>query len=224
TRGSIHALVGENGAGKSTMLGMLGGRLRADEGTILMDGEPLTAATPQSRRRHGIATVYQELTIVPHLSAVENVFLGAPLSRAGVARFGAMRTRFDELCRQFGVSIPAEAPAGMLSVAHQQLLEIRRGISTRARLLLLDEPTAALAEHERESLYRVIAHLVAGGLTIVFVSHNLDEVLRLSDDISVMRDGRLVAAAPAVQWCRESLISAMIGRGVAVADRRELPP
>lgn len=223
TRGTVHALVGQNGAGKSTMLGMLGGRLRSDEGEILLDGERMAAATPQSRRRHGISTVYQELTIVPEMSALENVFLGSPISRFGVTDFARMRERFAELCALFEVEIPAKAPGGSLSVAQQQIVEIMRGVGSEARVLLLDEPTAALAEHERESLYRIIARLVESGVTIVFVSHNLEEVLRLSDAVTVMRDGGLVETRPVGEWDRKSLIAAMVGREVSVVDRRELP-
>jgi ribose transport system ATP-binding protein/rhamnose transport system ATP-binding protein len=221
--GTVHALVGQNGAGKSTMLGMLGGRLRADEGAIRLDGERMSAATPQSRRQHGIFTVYQELTIVPEMSALENVFLGSPVSRFGLTSFSLMRERFAALCAQFEVDIPADAPGGTLSVAQQQVVEIMRGVGSDARVLLLDEPTAALAEHERESLYGIIGRLVESGVTIVFVSHNLDEVLRLSDTVTVMRDGRHVETRPAREWDRRSLIAAMVGRQVSVVDRRELP-
>lgn len=221
--GTVHALVGQNGAGKSTMLGMLGGRLRADEGEVVLDGVTMATASPESRRLHGIYTVYQELTIVPDMSALENVFLGAWKTRRGRIDMKAMRKRYTELCVLFDVDIPHHMPGRQLSVAHQQIIEIMRAVGSDARVLLLDEPTASLAEHEREVFGSVVSRLVASGVTIVIVSHNLDEVLRMSDVITVMRDGGLVATRPKQEWDRASLIAGMVGRDVSVVDRRSLP-
>ena len=218
-RGTIHALVGENGAGKSTVLGMIGGRLRADTGSIAVFGEPIIEASPHESRRRGLVTVYQELTMVPHFNAVDNVFLGQLHHAAGVVRDREMRARFAELCREFNISIPWDVPAARLSVSQQQVVEILRGVQSGARVLLLDEPTAALAEREREGLHRLLKNLRERGTTIVIVSHNLEEVLDLSDDITVMRDGLVVRSAPRAEWDRPELVRAMVGRDVIIERR-----
>jgi ribose transport system ATP-binding protein/rhamnose transport system ATP-binding protein len=218
--GTVHALVGENGAGKSTLLGMISGRLSADEGEVAVFGERLTGGRPREGRDKGLVAVYQELTMVPALSAEANVFLGQTTSRRGVLDAKAMRDRFVQMCQDFDVSIPPAAPARTLSISQQQILEIMRGVQARGRVLMLDEPSAALAEHERDTLYRVLDRLRAAGTTIVFVSHNLEEVLRLSDTITVLRDGRLVRTGPRSEWDRQSIIRAMVGREVEVDVRR----
>ncbi|MFE7974060.1 sugar ABC transporter ATP-binding protein [Streptomyces shenzhenensis] len=217
--GTVHALVGENGAGKSTLLGMISGRLAADTGTVDVFGSPLGAGGPRRARGLGLVAVYQELTMVPALSAEANVFLGGTLSRRGFLARREMRRRYLQMCADFEVSIPPDVPVRTLSVSQQQILEIMRGVQTDGRILLLDEPSAALAEHERDILYRVLDRLRAQGTTIVFVSHNLDEVLRLSDSISVLRNGRLVRTGPRAQWNRQELIRAMVGREIEVTAR-----
>ncbi len=227
TSGSIHALVGENGAGKSTLLGMISGRLPASSGQVTVFGNPLRGATPRDVRELGLAAVYQELTMVPALDAVANVFLGQPLHRGGLLDTTGMRARYAELCAQFGVSIPAGIPARELSVSSQQVLEIMRGVQAQSRVLMLDEPSAALAEAERDMLYRILNQLKESGTTIIFVSHNLEEVLALSDHITVLREGAVVRTAPRRQWDRQKLIRAMVGRDVAVnvrSSRRPLGP
>jgi ABC-type sugar transport system ATPase subunit len=216
--GSIHALVGENGAGKSTLLGIVSGRVVPDQGVVEFFGHPLRAGRPRDLKTLGLATIYQELTMYPSLSAMENVFAGQVPSSRGVVNTRYMRQRYDELCRQFEVEIPADTAVRNLSVSSQQMIEIMRGVQSAARVVLLDEPSAALAEHERETLHRVLRDLAAAGTTVVFVSHNLDEVLELSDTISVMRDGNLVSTQPSVDWSKQELIKAMIGRELIVSE------
>ncbi|MFD3482895.1 sugar ABC transporter ATP-binding protein [Streptomyces sp. NPDC058665] len=217
--GTVHALVGENGAGKSTLLGMISGRLAADIGTVDVFSTPLDAGGPRKARGLGLVTVYQELTMIPALSAEANVFLGGNLSRRGLLSHREMRRRYLRMCEDFEVDIPPEALARTLSVSQQQILEIMRGVQADGRILLLDEPSAALAEHERDILYRVLDRLRSQGTTIVFVSHNLEEVLRLSDSISVLRNGQLVESAPRERWNRQALIRAMVGREIEVTAR-----
>lgn len=221
--GTVHALVGENGAGKSTLLGMISGRMASDTGTIEVFGQELHGGRPREARGLGLVAVYQELMMVPMLSAVANVFLGQTRTRSGVLAREQMRRRFIELCEFFEADIDPAATAADLSVSQQQILEIMRGVESGARVLLLDEPTAALAERERDALYRVINRLRDQGTTIVIVSHNLDEVLAMSDDISVLCDGQLSRSAPRREWDKQMLIRAMVGREVEVLAERGKP-
>jgi ribose transport system ATP-binding protein/rhamnose transport system ATP-binding protein len=221
--GTVHALVGENGAGKSTVLGMLTGRVSADEGSVEIFGARLTGGDPRESRGQGLAAVYQELTLVPALSAAANVFLGDPITSRGLLGERAMRARFVELCRDFDITIAPDTPARDLSISQQQFVEIMRGVRADSRVLLLDEPSAALAEAERETLYRILDRLRSRGTTIVFVSHNLDEVLALSDGVTVLRDGEVIDSRRRADWTKESLIRAMVGRDVVLERRTDEP-
>jgi ABC-type sugar transport system ATPase subunit len=218
--GEVHALVGENGAGKSTCLGVLAGRVVPDDGETTLFGEAFAPGDPRGARRAGVATIYQELTIVPALSSQGNVFLGQDLSRSGLIREREMRERFTGLCEQIGVRVPADVPAGSLSIADQQVVEIMRALVGRPRVILFDEPTAALAAREREALYGVIRGLRADGVTIVFVSHNLDEVLDIADHVTVFRSGKLSASRPVGEWTKQELVRAMVGRDLERARGR----
>ena len=171
--GCVHAFVGENGAGKSTLLGMLAGRIDLTEGEVEVFGQGLQTGHVRLSRAAGIVAIYQELTIVPYLSACANVFLGQTRSRFGFLSERAMHNRFNELCRRLEVAIPANIPAGELSVADQQIIEILRALQSEARILLLDEPTSALAPPEREALFGRIRELRASGVTVILVSHSL---------------------------------------------------
>lgn len=217
-RGTIHALVGENGAGKSTLLGVMSGRVVADRGTVEILGSPSPGGDPRKARTLGLVTVYQELTMVPTLTAAQNVFLGQAWTRGGFLRTSAMRTRFAELCEEFDLVIPPDTVTSHLSVSHQQVLEILRGVQANAQVVLLDEPTATLAEHERASLYRILHQLRDRGITIVLVSHNLQEVFELSDRITVMRNGEVIQTNRTKEWTRPSLIEAMVGRSVTAIE------
>jgi ABC-type sugar transport system ATPase subunit len=210
--GTVHALIGENGAGKSTALGAIAGRMAIDAGSVEVGGEELDSGDLRAARRAGVAAIYQELTIVPGLGAAANVFLGQPLARAGFLSKREMRRRYEELCEEIGVvRVPKTALAGTLSVAEQQMLEIMRALVLDTRVILFDEPSAPLAIPEREALYRVIEGLKRRGITIVFVSHNLGEVERLSDRITVFRDGRKVATAERAEKTQAELIGRMLG-------------
>jgi rhamnose transport system ATP-binding protein len=222
--GEIHALVGENGAGKSTLLGILSGRIAATAGEVRVFGEPLQAGDPRAARQAGIATIYQELTMIPALSALANVFLGQELSRGGALSEREMHVRYRGLCEEFGVSVPPDRPARTLTVAQQQALEIMRGLNARSRILLFDEPTAALSERERDALFRLVNHLKVQGITIVFVSHNLDEVLQISDTVTVLREGRLVASRAKGEWTKRDLVRAMLGKEVEFQTQRAAAP
>jgi ABC-type sugar transport system ATPase subunit len=222
--GEVHALVGENGAGKSTLLKVLTGAHAATEGTVELFGQEVALDSPKAARALGIAAVYQELTLIGAMSALANVFLGQPLRRGPLEDRAAMSARYEELAGRMGVSIPATARADTLSVAQQQALEIMRAIQADARILVLDEPTASLAVHEREALYRNIRALAEREVTVVFVSHDLGEVLSLSDTVTVFRDGRRVATRAAASWTRRTLVEAMFGdRVVTRTERKRVP-
>jgi ABC-type sugar transport system ATPase subunit len=209
---SVHALVGENGAGKSTALGVCAGRVVPDSGTVEVFGQPVRLGAPRAARAGGIAAIYQELTIVPALSAEANVFLGQPLARAGLLAESAMRTSYLALCESVGVTpLPPKTAAGRCSVAEQQLLEILRALVTDARIILFDEPTASLALSERDALMRLIRDLREGGITVVLVSHNLEEVMGISDEISVFRSGLLQASKRTGSWTKPRLVQSMLG-------------
>jgi ABC-type sugar transport system ATPase subunit len=216
--GTVHALIGENGAGKSTALGAIAGRMTIDSGSVQVGGEVLESGDLRAARRAGVAAIYQELTIVPGLSAASNVFLGQPLARLGFLSKREMRKRYEELCDQIGVArVPKTTLAGTLSVAEQQMLEIMRALVVDTRVILFDEPSAPLAIPEREALYRVIEGLKRRGITIVFVSHNLAEVMHLSDRITVFRDGHKVATAVRDEKSQPELIGQMLGEEKSAA-------
>jgi rhamnose transport system ATP-binding protein len=214
TGGEIHALVGENGAGKSTFIKMLSGAVAPDSGEILLDGRPVPAADPLAARDRGISTVHQEFTLVRELSVAENIFLGRERGRL-VLRTSEMRQAAGALLDSLGVHIDPATSARSLSVAHQQMVEIARALSTDARVLILDEPSAALTDVEVGILFEALRRLRAQGLAILYVSHRLDEIFALADRATVLRDGRLVQSAPIASWSRETLIRAMVGRDVS---------
>lgn len=211
TPGTIHALVGENGAGKSTCLGMAAGRIAPSSGSILVAGQPLTVGSPRAAKALGVHAIYQELTIVPALSPEANVFLGRPLANKGWLQEPQMRSEYERLCSLLGVSPAVSKRSGSLSVADQQVIEIMRALVSEASAILLDEPTASLAHAERESLYLTLHQLRDQGLALSLVSHNLDEVLEHSDDITVFRDGEVVERRPAAAWTKRELVGAMLG-------------
>jgi ABC-type sugar transport system ATPase subunit len=209
-RGAVHALVGENGAGKSTCLGLAAGRLPPSSGHVLVAGERLSGNPLRESRRRGVRAIYQELTVLPALSPQANVFLGQETARGGWLRERQMRQNYESLCEQMGVRPIASTRTSHLSVAEQQMLEILRAVAFDASAILFDEPTAALAHAERESLFRAIADLARKGVAIAIVTHNLEEVLDRSDVVTVMRDGAVVDTRPTAEWSKGELVGAML--------------
>jgi ribose transport system ATP-binding protein len=210
-RGEVHGLVGENGAGKSTLIKHLTGLYTPDSGSIELFGRPLGNADARTLQRAGIGVIYQERAILPELTAAANVFLGKPKTWGPFLDHRATTERFRELADRLGVALDPDARAGSLSVAGQQLLEIMRALEAEHRILIMDEPATSLGEAERERLYGIVAGLRQQGLSIVFISHDLDDVLRLCDRVSVMRDGALVATKPVADWSKTSMVAAMLG-------------
>jgi ABC-type sugar transport system ATPase subunit len=210
--GEVHGLVGANGAGKSTLMNILTGAVRADSGAILLGGKEIRLNSPRDGIDCGIAYIRQELATVSKMSVLSNVFLGHPFRKAGLLDMRAMERRFKEISDAFELRIPPRTPAGTLSVANRQKVEIIKAMHAGGRILIMDEPTAALDPADREVLYKLIGRLAAAGSATVFISHDLNEVLKVCNRVSVMRDGALVATGHVQQWTTEGLVAAMLGK------------
>ena len=214
--GEAHALVGENGAGKSTLVRILAGAHAPDEGALTLDGRPLTLAGPADARDAGIAVIYQEPTLFPDLSVAENIFMGRqPLRSLRRIDTAAMRRRAAELFTRLGVHLDPDRPARGLSIADQQIVEIAKALSFDARVLVMDEPTAALSGVEVERLFAVARSLRDGGAAVLFISHRFDEVFALCQRITVMRDGRWVSTDRTDDVTVDQVIRRMVGREVS---------
>jgi ABC-type sugar transport system ATPase subunit len=212
--GRGHALVGENGAGKSTLIKVMAGIVRPDEGSILVEGEEVQLRSPAEARQRGISLVPQELSLVGGLSVAENIFMGQlPRSGPRVDR-GALRRNAEAALERLGIGIHPFSRLGTHPPAVQQLVMIARGIALRGRLFILDEPTAALADREIERLFAVITELKAGGAGVVYVSHRLEELEHVADEVTVLRDGRVVDRALTAETSEDALVRSMIGRPV----------
>jgi ABC-type sugar transport system ATPase subunit len=224
TAGEVHALVGENGAGKSTLIKIFGGVQRADRGEIRVDGRPAHFRSPAAAFAAGIATIQQELRVVPALSVAENVMLGHLPSRGPVVDERRLRQRAGEALERLRVALDLDAPVTQLTFAERQAVTIARALSRDARVLILDEPTAALEEREVESLFQVIGRLRAEGVAILYVSHRLEEIARIADRCSVMRDGRVVAEMRRGAFVVDDLVRHMLGRELEPASHAAASP
>lgn len=221
--GMIHALVGQNGAGKSTCLGLIAGRITPTTGKIqILDREFTSGLDTRSAATAGVAAVYQELSLFTEMTAIENVFIGRLGHAASLANLKRFEPEYLELCHALGVHIAPRSIVRTLSVAKQQMLEIMRGLALESQVLLLDEPTAVLAPAERESLFATMRDLRDRGVTIIFVSHYLDEVLAVSDTVTVFRNGALIEKAPVARWSEPSLVQHMLGEEAAQLEQAEL--
>lgn len=212
--GSVHTLVGENGAGKSTLGKVVGGVIAPDHGTMLLRGKPVRFRSPREALLHGIATIAQEMAIVPELTAAQNVYLGVEPHSSGFVRRRELRRRYRELCSMVGFGVSEDAIAGSLRTADRQKIEILRAIARDAELIVLDEPSAALGRDEIAHLHETIRSLRARGRTIVLVSHFLGEVLDVADTVTVLRDGHVVRTSRATEESEATLVEAMLGRSL----------
>ncbi len=214
--GEIHALVGENGAGKSTLVSIITGIRNADSGTVELDGRPVRFKSPIEARAAGIAAVYQDPHLFPHLTVAENVLMGQLPRRGPFVDHRAMNARAEELLGQLGYSTDVEQTVAGLTVAEAQFVEIARAISSDLGVLILDEPTSALTPNESERLYDVVHRLQEQGTTIVWISHRMEEVRALADTMTVLRDGTHVRTAPSDDLDDDELIRLMVGRSVTI--------
>ena len=224
--GEVHALMGENGAGKSTLARLIAGLARPDAGTILLDGEPLHLRSPHDALRRGIAMIHQELLPFGEMTVAENVFMGSEPARLGglwVDR-GTMESRARALLERLGSDVSPGRRMGELSVAAMQTVEIARALVRQCRLIIMDEPTSALSLREAEALLGLIGELKAQGTAVLYVSHKLEEVFRIADRATVLRDGRHVATAAVSELTPGGLISLMVGREVEVPPAVERWP
>ncbi|MGH2382932.1 MAG: sugar ABC transporter ATP-binding protein [Candidatus Limnocylindria bacterium] len=214
--GMVHALVGENGAGKSTLTKILAGAYQPDSGEVYWEGQRVILANPAAAQRLGISIIYQEFNLLPHLSVAENILLNRePRTRFLTIDWSAMLARARELLRLLQAEIDPRAEVGRLSVAQQQLVEIAKALAIDARLIIMDEPTAALNPIEVRHLFDTVRRLKERGTTVIFISHRLDEVLDIGTTITVLKDGRVVESRPAADLSKEEMVRLMVGRELA---------
>jgi len=220
-RGEVHALVGENGAGKSTLIKVLTGVYPPDAGQVLHHGRPATFRSPGAAQAAGISTIYQEVNLVPTLTAARNLFLGRePRTRLGLIDFRAMNAQAREVLQRYGVDADVEAPLGSLGLGTQQMVAVARAVAARADVVIMDEPTSSLEAREVETLFAAINRLASDGAAVLYVSHRLDELYRICDTVTVLRDGRLVHTGPLAELPRLQLVAAMLGRELLAETRR----
>ncbi|MDQ3247675.1 MAG: sugar ABC transporter ATP-binding protein [Chloroflexota bacterium] len=209
--GEIHALLGENGAGKSTLIKIMTGLYPPDAGDILLDGQPVTLRSSVEAQTHGIAAIYQEPMIFPDLTVAENIFI-SHRNRGSLLDWGQLYRDADAILAQLDVKLDVRMPARGLTLGAQQIVEIAKAISLQVRVLIMDEPTAALSAHEVQQLFKLAHTLRAQGVAILFISHRMEEVFKIADRVTVLRDGKLISSKPRHAVSAESAIRDMVGR------------
>ncbi len=215
-RGRLNALLGENGAGKSTLMNILAGVFPPDAGTVTLEGRPVGFKNPREAQTAGIAMIFQELNLVPDLSIAENIFIGRePLNRFGLVDFARMNADAATLLKELELDADPRTLVSQLKVGAQQVVEIAKAISFNSRVIIMDEPTSAITEHEIEMLFRQIQRLRQNGVGLIYITHKLDELPEIADDITVFRDGKFVGAKPFAGVARDEMIRMMVGRDLA---------
>ena len=210
--GEVLALVGENGAGKSTLMKILAGAQPADAGEILIEGKPVSITSPRAAETYGIGMIYQEFNLVPSLSAVDNIVLGYEPRRGPFLDERAARERATKVFAELGITLPLNVETSQLSVAQQQMIEIAKVLSRNARIIVMDEPSAALTDREIDRLFEIIKTLKAKGVGIIYISHRLEELPRIADRITVLRDGRAIETRAMADFPPDDMVRAMVGR------------
>jgi ABC-type sugar transport system ATPase subunit len=221
--GEVHALLGENGAGKSTIINLLSGRLQPDGGQVALHGTPVAFRNPLAARRAGVSVIAQELEVVPTLTIVENIFLGAEPTRHGLIRWAEARRRVVTVLRELGVDADPDRVVGSMSVADQQLVEIAKAIVGEFRVLIMDEPTSALNLADTERLFKIVRRLRADGVAILYVSHRLWEVFELADRVTVVRDGDRILTSEIARTDVDTVINAMLGNRTSLIANTSQP-
>ena len=211
-RGTIHGLIGENGAGKSTLIKVLAGIYQPNKGEIILDGKPCRFNSPIEARRAGISVVHQEIKLAEPLSVAENMFLGNVQLKNGLVDWKGMRRRAREIVEDLGMDIDINAQVSSLTVAKKQIVEIMHAINNNSRILIMDEPSAVLTDRELEVMFRIVKQLRDEGITIIYISHRLDEIFGLCSNVSVLRDGCHIDTIPVASVDRQGLINMMVGR------------
>ena len=224
--GEVHGLVGENGAGKSTLMKVLHGLYQPDDGHVELDGAPVELSSPKIAEGLGIAMIPQELELFPDLSVVENLYVGRERPRGRFGRYddARMRRTAQEIFASLGVEIDVRAPTRHISVAARQLVAIGRALLGEAKVMIMDEPTAALTDREVERLFGIVADLQARGVGVVYISHRLGEIRQLADRVTVMRDGQHIATRPKLEMSTEQMVALMVGRELSHGYERERAP
>jgi ribose transport system ATP-binding protein len=222
--GEVHVIVGENGAGKSTMMKIILGVYTPDGGELLLDDVPLSRNSPKIAEKHGIAMIYQELSIIPELSVAENIFLGHEVRRGILIDRRAMNKRAEELLASIGVKVSPTTPVKNLSIANQQMIEIAKALSKDAKVIVFDEPTSSLTETEISELFRIIASLRSKGVGMFYISHRLEEIFEIGDRITIMRDGKKISTAPMASMTMDKVVEGIAGRRIENVFQRHFPP
>lgn len=215
-QGEIHALLGENGAGKSTLIKIISGVYQPDEGTLRVNGQPAHFSNPREAQKAGVATIFQELILYPELTVAENIFMGhAPRNRWGMIDWATMRKRAREILAELEIyDMDVDAKVGAMSVGKRQRVEIAKALSQNARILIMDEPTAALTEADVQRLFSIVRLLQERGVSIIYISHRLEEIFMLADRVTVLRDGQYVGTKQVKETNEADLISMMVGRTI----------
>jgi len=214
-KGEVHVLMGENGAGKSTLMKILAGVYSLDTGEVVFRGESVRFTNPRQAQIAGIATIYQELNQVPYLSVTENIFLGSEYTRAGTIRWREMHERSRELLAKLHLNIDPRMPVNRLGVAQQQMVEVAKALHEKANLIIMDEPTSSLSIREIHDLFGIVHELRAQGVSVIYISHHLDETFEISDRTTVLRDGRKVTTQDSSELNVDRLIRLMVGRDLS---------
>lgn len=224
-RGTTHVLCGENGAGKSTLMKIINGFYKPDAGTILIDGKKVSIKSPVDARAHGIAMIHQELSYVPDLTLEENIILGDwPANKFGCISWKKVRNRTKALLAEERLDYDPQQKLRSMSTSDIQMIEILKAVSHDAEIVIMDEPTSAITENEVEQLFLKIKELNAKGVSIVYISHKLNEVFRIADDISILRDGKLIETRPASQFDEKTIVETMVGRRIENQYPKEKVP
>ncbi|MER2144073.1 MAG: sugar ABC transporter ATP-binding protein, partial [Eubacteriales bacterium] len=213
--GEVHALMGENGAGKSTFIKVITGVHKAEEGEMYLHGQKVDFKGPRDAQAAGIAAVYQHATSYPDLTVAENIFMGHEIIKHGIIQWRAMNEEANKLLKRMNADFSATAEMGTLSVAEQQIVEIAKALSTNAKIIILDEPTASLTKRESEELYRIVDQLREEGVSVIFISHRFEDMYRLASRVTVFRDSQYIGTYNVDEITNADLIKAMVGREIS---------